>query len=284
MSSNNEEEETLLNNGLQTIIDAFKIQNDKYTTIIASQNQKIQALQSQNESLKSDNMKYISQIEELKQKLNSISSTAMMNEPEGDVSILYAKPQYSTIKSPISLNNERILLTHNNSLNHPISSSQSFVSARTNRSNVTNKTDISKYNQIQQRINALKNNNNSSINYSKYNDTYSHLDEDDFISTNSNNNNYYNHNYYNTTQNNKERYYSRDTRQYENKSLQYQKTSKFLKECKLMLNASNFEKLIKIFKENQGEGTHKEAMVKLRVKNILQNNTKLMKMFDNIYK
>ena len=38
-----------------------------------------------------------------------------------------------------------------------------------------------------------------------------------------NNNNYYNHNYYNTTQNNKERYYSRDTRQYENKSLEYMK-------------------------------------------------------------
>ena len=126
-------------------------------------------------------MKYISQIEELKQKLNSISSTAMMNEPEGDVSILYAKPQYSTIKSPISLNNERILLTHNNSLNHPISSSQSFVTARTNRSNVTNKTDISKYNQIQQRINALKNNNNSSMNYSKYNDTYSHQKGDECL-------------------------------------------------------------------------------------------------------
>ena len=47
--TNIEEDESILNSGIQSIIDAFKIQSDKYNSIITSLNQKIEIISSQNE-------------------------------------------------------------------------------------------------------------------------------------------------------------------------------------------------------------------------------------------
>ena len=64
------------------------------------------------------------------------------------------------------------------------------------------------------------------------------------------------------------------------KSIQYQKTSNFLKECKLLLNVQNLEKLIQVFKENENCNTYE---IKNKVKGILNGNQKLIEKFENIY-
>ena len=266
------DDETILNNGIQTIIDAFKIQSNKYLTIISSLNQKIQTLQAQNDLLRNENTQYLSELSELRTKLVTISTTANdQNVPKEEVSILYTNPSaYSKpqIKNEISLNNYR-------NATRTVSNSQSFVTTRTNKTNKSNlscKSDISKFNSINQRINSLRNINIA--NHSHYNDTYSNLeDENEDIFNNTNKS------YIRNSTLNRERYYSCNKGN-ENKSKQYQKTSNFIKECNLLLNASNFEKLIKVFKENNA---NEDSTVRLKVRNILHNNNKLLRMFDNIY-
>lgn len=265
------DDETILNNGIQTIIDAFTIQSNKYLTIISSLNQKIQTLQSQNDTLRNENTQYLSELSELRTKLVTISTAANeQNAPKEEVSILYTNP--SAYTKPQARNE---IYLHNRSINKTVSNSQSFVTTRTNKSNksnLTSKTDISKFISINQRINSLRNINIT--NHSRYNETYSNIEDDNEDLFNNTNKSYIK----NSTLN-RERYSSYN-KGMESKSKQYQKTSNFIKECKLVLNASNFEKLIKVFKE---KNANEDSTVRLKVRNILQNNNKLLRMFDNIY-
>ena len=252
--------EIILNNGIQTIIDAFELQSNKYLSIISSLNQKIQNLQTQNSLLRNENTQYRSELSELRTKIVTISTAANeQNSPKEEVSVLYTNP--SAFARPHARN--EIFLP--NYVSKTVSNSQSFVTTRTNKSNLSSKTDISKYTSIKQRINSLRN-----INITNHNETYSNIDDD----SNSTNKSYIK----NSTLN-RERYYS-SNKGNENKSKQYQKTSNFIKECKLVLNASNFEKLIKVFKDKKA---NEDSTVRLNVRNILQNNNKLLRMFDNIY-
>ena len=253
-------DEIILNNEIQTIIDAFKLQSNKYLAIFSSLNQKIQNLQTQNSLLRNENTQYRSELSELRTKIVTISTAANeQNSPKEEMSVLYTNP--SAFARPHA-RNEIFLLNY---VSKTVSNSQSFVTTRTNKSNLSSKTDISKYTSIKQRINSLRN-----INITNHNETYSNIDDD----SNSTNKSYIK----NSTLN-RERYYS-SNKGNENKSKQYQKTSNFIKECKLVLNASNFEKLIKVFKEKKA---NEDSTVRLKVRNILQNNNKLLRMFDNIY-
>ena len=255
-------DEIILNNGIQTIIDAFKLQSNKYLAIISSLNQKIQNLQTQNSLLRNENTQYRSELSELRTKIVTISTAANeQNSPKEEVSVLYTNP--SAFARPHARN--EIFLP--NYVSKTVSNSQSFVTTRTNKSNLSSKTDISKYTSIKQRINSLRN-----INITNQIETYSNIDDDSF-------NNSANKSYIKNSTLNRERYYS-SNKGNENKSKQYQKTSNFIKECKLVLNASNFEKLIKVFKDKKA---NEDSTVRLNVRNILQNNNKLLRMFDNIY-
>lgn len=266
--TNIEEDESILNSGIQSIIDAFKIQSDKYNSIITSLNQKIEILSSQNEQLKQDNEKYISQIEDLKGRLNSISTTAILNDKDDDPSFIYSHPPRPTMHTSLSKRRDSFLFSHPNTVRRPISNNQSFFSSRTNQ---LNRTDVSKYASVQNRISSLRSL-NSSLNHSRYLDTYSNIDEDnDFIKNNSG------QTYCNTSMN----YRDRDSTLNRNKSQIYQKTSKFLRECKLLLSASNFEQLIKVFKDNNEGGRDKR--VQMKIKELLQNNSKLLKMYSSLY-
>ena len=281
MTSNIEEDESILNSGIQSIIDAFKIQSDKYNSIINSLNQKIDILQSQNEQLKIDNEKYISQIEALKGKLNAISSTAIVNDKDDESSFIYNHPPRPTLHASLSKRRDSFLLSHPNTVRRPISNNPSFFTSRTNQSN---RTDVSKYTSIQNRINTLRNvNSSSSMNHSRYLETYSNIDDDNEDFLNNNTTNGYNHTYFNTSMTNRDRLYNKENTLNRNKSQQYQKTSKFLRECKLLLNASNFEKLIKVFKDNSDGGSTRNKRVEMKIKDLLQNNTKLLKLYSSLY-
>lgn len=264
--TNIEEDESILNSGIQSIIDAFKIQSDKYTSIINSLNQKIDILSSQNAQLKQDNERYISQIDDLKGRLNSIQSTAVVNDKDDD-SFIYSHPPRPTMHMSLSKRRDSFFLSHPNTVRRPISNNQSFFTSRTNQS------DVSKYASIQNRIASLRNlNSSSSMNHSRYLETYSNIDDDnDFLKNN------INQTYFNTST------YRDSNTLNRNKSQIYQKTSKFLRECKLLLSASNFEKLIKVFKDNNEGGSSRDKRVQMKIKDLLQNNSKLLKMYSSLY-
>ena len=71
----NAEDGILLNNGMQTIINAFNRQGEKFQNIINDYEQRIQNLSLENESLKNENNLLKKEINILNMKLNSISNT-----------------------------------------------------------------------------------------------------------------------------------------------------------------------------------------------------------------
>lgn len=276
-----EDEETLLNSGIESIVNAFKTQNEKYKSIISSLNNKVNVLQLQNEKLQQENRNYFNQVEQLKEKLNSISNVATAgNVDDDEVSVIYSnqrevrnKPRIGKVNSTsASLNYSH----RNNRKNDPDymtsymnktpirqNPSQSFITNKSNQSiqsYATIRTEFSKYNSIQERINSLRNGigyqskipftNKSSLSKVR---NIGLLEDSENIDQSEN------------------AFLSND----KSRSRAFQKTSQFLKECKLALNASNYEKLVKIFntEKNPDKG---------KIKELLKYNTKLITMFDNL--
>jgi hypothetical protein len=68
-----------------------------------------------------------------------------------------------------------------------------------------------------------------------------------------------------------------DNSQHSMRSKQFQLTNKFIQECKLLLNATNYEKLMHILKEPKKENN------KYKIYNIINGNRKLIQMFETIY-
>ena len=71
----NSEDGILLNNGMQTIINAFNHQGEKFQNIINDYEHRLQNLSLENESLKNENNILKKEISKLTLKLNSISKT-----------------------------------------------------------------------------------------------------------------------------------------------------------------------------------------------------------------
>ena len=252
-----EEDDSCLNEGFQAIKNAFQQQREKYVHVIQSQHNKIEELTQQVEALQIENQKILFQYESLKRKISSLTSSTliMQDNTNNDVSLLYnnihkqneigVHPYTTPNKNyhPIVMNpsDKNLHITNSNNLNAKkhMSNSHSFITTRTDKNNSSSHTELnslndmsiniyhkrsqSKHNSIQQRINSLRlDSNRNSIIHNKYKE-----DNNDFEK---NGNSVY------------------------NKSMQYQKTNYFLKECKENLSASSFEKLLKVFKENKNYG------------------------------
>ena len=278
--------ESVLQSNFQSITNAFNHQKEQYISIIQSQQHKIDALTQEIENLRLEKQNILYQLETLKQKLQTISNT----NHEEEYSILYKVPQKENniTYEPIPIKN------YSNVINKQISNSNSFLTNRTNKSCLSIQTDRdnnhsthnkhqrnsrSKHDSIQQRINSLRSYNTQSNSQSKSKLFNNSTSFDDEYFNNENNN------YKGNTTSHRNTILIEDSPQYEHehKSQQYQKTNNFIKQCKLALNASNFEKLLQVFKENKGYGEESTREMKLKAKDILKGNTKLQMMFDDIY-
>ena len=276
----NAEDGILLNNGMQTIINAFNRQGEKFQNIINDYEQRIQNLNLENESLKNENNLLKKEIKILTMKLNSISNTISKDNNNLNLS------------NPILSYKDLSLSNVSNISNHKIPYSKSVKKISRNKLNSNYSFPI--MNNYTEEYNQYISNNNSSINVDKYNtinqkikkmkdDLNINILNQSFENSNLDN---FSHNYSNSAFNLssiRKRVYDGNSENKKNlskKSIQYQKTSNFLKECKLLLNIQNFEKLIQVFKENENCNTYE---IKNKVKRILNGNQKLIEMFENIY-
>ena len=276
----NAEDGILLNNGMQTIINAFNRQGEKFQNIINDYEQRIQNLNLENESLKNENNLLKKEIKILTMKLNSISNTISKDNNNLNLS------------NPILSYKDLSLSNVSNISNHKIPYSKSVKKISRNKLNSNYSFPI--MNNYTEEYNQYISNNNSSINVDKYNtinqkikkmkdDLNINILNQSFENSNLDN---FSHNYSNSAFNLssiRKRVYDGNSENKKNlskKSIQYQKTSNFLKECKLLLNVQNFEKLIQVFKENENCNTYE---IKNKVKGILNGNQKLIEMFENIY-
>jgi hypothetical protein len=276
----NAEDGILLNNGMQTIINAFNRQGEKFQNIINDYEQRIQNLSLENESLKNENNLLKKEIKILTMKLNSISNTISKDNNNLNLS------------NPILSYKDLSLSNVSNISNHKIPYSKSVKKISRNKLNSNYSFPI--MNNYTEEYNQYISNNNSSINVDKYNtinqkikkmkdDLNINILNQSFENSNLDN---FSHNYSNSAFNLssiRKRVYDGNSENKKNlskKSIQYQKTSNFLKECKLLLNVQNFEKLIQVFKENENCNTYE---IKNKVKGILNRNQKLIEKFENIY-
>ena len=276
----NAEDGILLNNGMQTIINAFNRQGEKFQNIINDYEQRIQNLSLENESLKNENNLLKKEINILNMKLNSISNTISKD-----------NNNYINISNPILSYKDLNISNVSNISNSKIPNSKSLKKISRNKFNINysfpimNNTEdynhnisnnnspinVDKYNTINQKITKIKN----ELNISTLNQSFDVSNIDNFS-----------HNYSNSAFNLssiRKRVYDRNFENKKNlnkKSIQYQRTSNFLKECKLLLNIQNFEKLIQVFKEKENFNTYE---IKNKVKGILNGNQKLIEKFENIY-
>ena len=271
-----EEEEILLNNGIQTIIKAFNDKVKKHQNIINSYEQKIQNLLLENESLKNENSLLKKEINNISIKFNSISNTIskenniintnynplLTNDLNNNISISTINSLNTKNQIPkIGKNNKNTLFTNFSS--PKIINSKSKID--TNESFNIIKNNVDKYKNINQKIFKLRK--ELSLN----------LENESFDNSKNENINNYNSIYKNK---NKLKYDYENKIKLKNKSSQYQKTSNFLKECKLLLNIKDFENLVQIMKENENKNNIIET--KNKVKSLLKN-PKLIELFENIY-
>lgn len=279
----NEQDGILLNNGIQIIINAFNNQSEKCQNIINEYELRIQNLVLENESLKEENILLKKEINNLSTKVNSISNTI------------------SKEKNLISIN-DNPKLTFNDFQNNNISISSLNSS---NFSKIPKSKRINKYknNTLFTNLSTPKiihkgmkiddpnqNNNISSINSDKYNSINQKISKlrnglnikilnQSFDNSNNNNNSEINSIDYDSLRKN---FFLNDKRiktKLKQNSLQYQKTSNFFNECKILLNVKDFEQLMEIFNNKFIERNEK----KNKIKEILEGNQKLIDMFENIY-
>lgn len=296
-------EDILINTSIQNILEAFKSQKEKYNNTISSLHQNINDLSTQNKYLQDELAKSNYQINLLKNQLNSIHSSQKEQQFQPQTPINPHKLQinpntnntYTNEQLPITFktnnnntnsisNNEqysnfltdKVLspITCKNITNNNTNVNKSnFISSRINQTSTRNYKAIrernNKHYSIQQRINSLKSNSNSNIN-NKYYLTTSNCKEDDnsthdFIMTS------------NSFRKGNSSINYQDNSQHSMRSKQFQLTNKFIQECKLLLNATNYEKLMHILKEPKKENN------KYKIYNIINGNRKLIQMFETIY-
>jgi hypothetical protein len=281
----NEQDGLLLNNGIQIIINAFNNQGERYQNIINEYERTIQNLRLENESLKKENELLKKEINNLTTKLNSISNTISKENNTisiNDIPKLDFKDfKNNNINNISNLNNsniskiqnsKRITKYKNNTLFTNLSSPKITHSQikieDPNQSNNISSISNEKYNVINQKILKLRNGLNLKILNQSFNNSNI---------TNDNDINSFEHDSI------KKNIFLNDKRiksKLKQKSLQFQNTSNFLNECKLLLNVKDFEQLIEIFSENKNSDKNEK---KNKIKSILKGNQKLIDMFENIY-
>lgn len=277
---NNQDYNSLLANHLQSIMNVFIEQQNELNSIINQQNETIEKLTKRNLILEDENKKY----KALADKFQFIEAQSESPNNETNIydSMIFDSKlhQYNNTSYPIKKIKPFISMYQNSSKNkntikninrtynesaNTISAlnnshiSNTFISDRNNfllntssQSHISNKTDISKYEQIRQKISNMR--------------KVEYLNSD-------NSNNFVNDTPRNEHDNSK-------NESIKKKSSQFQNTLKFLNECKHYLNANKYEELIMLLKNGKSENTEKD--IKKKVYEILEGNSRLKKMYNSI--
>lgn len=256
-------EEHLIHSGIQSILEAFKTQKEKYSSLISSLQQTISTLTAQNTYLQS----------ELSKTSSHLKPHSLPIQPSNPPQPSFPKDQSPiSFKTNININNEQSnflsdkVFSSQSNKNTPTHNKSHFLSSRMNQTSTRNYKNIrernSKHNAIQLKIDSLKTN----ASYKQYLTTSDCKGEESGIEgkEESIRKGMMSLNY-------------QDRSQLSMRSKQYQMTNRFIQECKLVLNANNYEKVVNVLKEPKKENN------KYKVYKIINGNRKLVQMFDSIY-
>jgi len=289
-SSLNEEmnNESLLEKGLKIIIRAFNEQKKEYS-------KNIFLLQSEIKKLKEENSIYKNKLTSLQEKLNSLSKTALLldedveeskNEEEKKVLMQTLNTEFHFPNKTLINKNKNNNFSRNNrtSLGNNISNIKKKFKTNIFNDNVENKknNDVKNINNNHKRTysNNYKNL-KYMINYQKkpiYKKAFNYLrNSTNNISENISNDFEINNNNLEEKIDLKDMEISNDN---DNDSKLYNKLNLFLEECKSELNALDYENVLELLKSFE---TDSDIDIKKKIKSIISNRNKLIKLFDSIF-
>ena len=289
-SSLNEEmnNESLLDKGLKIIIRAFNEQKKEYS-------KNIFLLQSEIKKLKEENSIYKNKLTSLQEKLNSLSKTALLLDEDVEESKNEEdkKALMQTLNTEFHFPN-KTLINKNKNNNF---SRNNRTSLGNNISNIKKKFKTNIFNDTveNKKNNDVKNINNNHkrtysnnyknlkymINYQKkpiYKKAFNYLrNSTNNISENISNDFEINNNNLEEKIDLKDMEISNDN---DNDSKLYNKLNLFLEECKSELNALDYENVMELLKSFE---TDSDIDIKKKIKSIISNRNKLIKLFDSIF-
>ena len=289
-SSLNEEmnNESLLDKGLKIIIRAFNEQKKEYS-------KNIFLLQSEIKKLKEENSIYKNKLTSLQEKLNSLSKTALLLDEDVEESKNEEdkKALMQTLNTEFHFPN-KTLINKNKNNNF---SRNNRTSLGNNISNIKKKFKTNIFNDTveNKKNNDVKNINNNHkrtysnnyknlkymINYQKkpiYKKAFNYLrNSTNNISENISNDFEMNNNNLEEKIDLKDMEISNDN---DNDSKLYNKLNLFLEECKSELNALDYENVLELLKSFE---TDSDIDIKKKIKSIISNRNKLIKLFDSIF-
>ena len=285
--------ESLLNKGINIIIQAFNEQKSEFS-------ENISLLQNEIKKLKEENFVYKNKLTTLQQKLNSLSKTVLLldedgeetkNEEEKNIGIENINSEINSINKNI-LNNKKI----NNSISRNNRTSLGKNISVIKKKFITNTFNSKDENK---KINSIKNidikhkrtytNNFKNLKYSIKNpEKPSYMKALNYLKNNTNNNNNNNNN--ENISNNSEISINNDPldkidlkeieKSSDNDSEIYKKLNLFLEESKRELNALDYENILELLKSFE---TGSDITIKKKIKKIINNKNGLIKLFNDIF-
>lgn len=281
--------ESLLDKGLKIIISAFNEQKDEY-------NNNISLLKSEIKKLQEENFIYKNKLTSLQQKLNSLSKTVLLLDEEVDETKKEEeKAKMETLNTEFHLSNPNLI---NNNKNNIISRNNNSVLFK--KSTIQNKKYLTncfinenkKINNIKSiNINSFKRANTNNMKNLKY--TINNRDKTSYmksINYLNNNNSYKNEFGLNISDNSKNKNIANiiskkiDLKEMEtseeNNSKLYEQLNLFLEECKSGLNALDYENVVELLNSLE---TGSDIDIKNKIRKIIYNKHKLIKLFNDIF-
>ena len=285
--------ESLLNKGINIIIQAFNEQKNEFS-------ENISLLQTEIKKLKEENFVYKNKLTTLQQKLNSLSKTVLLldedgeetkNEEEKNIGIENINSEINSINKNI-LNNKKI----NNSISRNNRTSLGKNISVIKKKFITNTFNSKDENK---KINSIKNidikhkrtytNNFKNLKYSIKNpEKPSYMKALNYLKNNTNNN--HNNNNNENISNNSEISINNDPldkidlkeieKSSDNDSEIYKKLNLFLEESKRELNALDYENILELLKSFE---TGSDINIKKKIKKIINNRNGLIKLFEDIF-
>ena len=283
--------ESLLNKGINIIIQAFNEQKNEFS-------ENISLLQNEIKKLKEENFVYKNKLTTLQQKLNSLSKTVLLLDEDGEETKNEEEKNIGigNINSEINSINKNIL--NKNKINNSISRNNR-TSLGKNISVIKKKFITNTFNSKDEnkKINSIKNidikhkrtftNNFKNLKYSIKNpEKPSYMKALNYLKNNTNNNNNNNENISNNSEIsiNNDPLDKIDLKEIEkssdNDSEIYKKLNLFLEESKRELNALDYENILELLKSFE---TGSDINIKKKIKKIINNRNGLIKLFEDIF-
>ena len=281
--------ESLLNKGINIIIQAFNEQKSEFS-------ENISLLQNEIKKLKEENFVCKNKLTTLQQKLNSLSKTVLLLDEDGEETKNEEEKNIGieNINSEINSINKNIL--NKNKINNSISRNNR-TSLGKNISVIKKKFITNTFNSKDEnkKINSIKNidikhkrtftNNFKNLKYSIKNpEKPSYMKALNYLKNNTNNINNENISNNSEISINNDPLDKIDLKEIEkssdNDSEIYKKLNLFLEECKRELNALDYENILELLKSFESGS---DINIKKKIKKIINNRNGLIKLFEDIF-